>query len=103
MVPSRSPHSCAVGSPSPPGPNSTTSSPAATGSSPQSTTNWAQHPGPALRARPPPGLPQGLADRGPGHAVGVAERDQAEGGGAGGDVAVPVGHSGAGRDPLDLS
>src|SRR6266498_5598361 len=53
MVPSASAQSCAVGSPRLPGPNSRTSSPAATGSSPVSTTNWSMHTLPEMRRRAP--------------------------------------------------
>src|SRR5664280_1582780 len=51
MVSSASAQSWAVGSPALPGPNSTTSSPACTGSSATSTTNWSMHTVPLTRRR----------------------------------------------------
>src|SRR5674536_79242 len=53
MVSSASAQSWAVGSPALPGPNSTTSSPACTGSSATSTTNWSMHTVPLTRRRRP--------------------------------------------------
>ncbi len=54
--------------------------------------------------RPPAatGLHQGTSRRGPRHAVGVTERDQAQGGLGRGDVPVAVRHAGAGRHPFHL-
>src|SRR4051812_22741370 len=57
MVPAAAAQSCAVGSPSSPGPNSTAGAPgrapAASRPGPRATTNWAMHTRPAVGRGPP--------------------------------------------------
>ena len=102
MVPVASAQSCAVGSPSSPGPNSTTSSPAAD----RVVAEVDARTGPCRPGRRSSGAGRRAAPGRPlvasrGHPVGVPERHQGQGGLAAGRVDVPVGDAAAGRDPLD--